>query len=83
MLYQSTEMSEFFSDIRKERDRQEFLFNGRRNSLLKWMCILSEEHGEVAMAILDRDDENMYEELVQVAAVAVAWGEQLIREREE
>lgn len=35
--------------------------------------VLGEECGEVSRAVLDRDDRNLVAELVQVAAVAVAW----------
>ncbi|NBW23500.1 MAG: hypothetical protein EBR82_87720 [Caulobacteraceae bacterium] len=42
-------------------------------------AILVEEVGEVARAINDGDPEHMREELVQVAAVAVAWVEALSR----
>jgi hypothetical protein len=35
--------------------------------------VLSEECGEVARAVLERDDHQLRRELVQVAAVAVAW----------
>lgn len=37
------------------------------------MSILVEEVGEVAHAINEHDDANLEEELIQVAAVAVAW----------
>jgi hypothetical protein len=36
-------------------------------------AVLSEECGEVARAVLDRDDAALRAELIQVAAVAVAW----------
>jgi hypothetical protein len=36
-------------------------------------AVLTEECGEVARAVLDRRSENLRDELVQVAAVAVAW----------
>jgi hypothetical protein len=36
-------------------------------------AVLSEECGEVARAVLDNDPEQLRRELVQVAAVAVAW----------
>ena len=36
-------------------------------------AVLSEEAGEVSRAVLERDDEALRAELVQVAAVAVAW----------
>lgn len=45
----------------------------------RWLPILAEEQGEVARAILTDDRENLYHELVQVAAVSVAWLEDLHR----
>jgi hypothetical protein len=39
--------------------------------------VLSEECGEVAQAVLDKNDDALRDELVQVAAVAVAWLEAL------
>jgi NTP pyrophosphatase (non-canonical NTP hydrolase) len=40
-------------------------------------AVLAEECGEVSRAVLDRDDAQLHAELVQVAAVAVAWLEGL------
>ena len=40
-------------------------------------AVLSEECGEAARAVLEQDDEQLRRELVQVAAVAVAWLEAL------
>ena len=40
-------------------------------------AVLAEECGEVARAVLDADFGNLRDELVQVAAVAVAWLESL------
>lgn len=77
--YKSEWFDRFIFDVRKERTRQEVLWGGRHNSLLKWSCILMEECGELAQAILDKDQDQVYEELVQVAAVAVAWGEQILK----
>lgn len=37
------------------------------------LAVLAEEFGEVARAILERDEVNLREELVQVAAVTIAW----------
>jgi len=67
-----------------ERQRQrQLLYAG----MIPWACedpdtdngyklvVLTEELGEVARAILDGG--NLKEELVQVAAVAVAWAESL------
>jgi hypothetical protein len=41
------------------------------------VAVLAEECGEVARAVLDRDCAALKRELVQVAAVAVAWLEAL------
>ena len=40
-------------------------------------AVLNEECGEVARAVLEKDNRNLKEELIQVAAVAVAWLETL------
>jgi hypothetical protein len=40
-------------------------------------AVLTEECGEVARAVLDASDNNLRAELIQVAAVAVAWLEAL------
>jgi hypothetical protein len=40
-----------------------------------WVAILAEECGEVANAVLERDDDNLKKELVQVAAVCCAFVE--------
>lgn len=40
-------------------------------------AVLAEECGEVSRAVLDADFSGLREELVQVAAVAVAWLESL------
>lgn len=41
------------------------------------VAVLTEEVGEVARAVLDRDGDNLRTELVQVSAVAVAWLESM------
>ena len=41
------------------------------------LAVLAEECGEVARSVLERDEVNLRTELVQVAAVAVAWLESL------
>ena len=64
---------DIFGEIVAERDRQDTKFGDQsRNSLDRWNTILGEEVGEVAKAILEEDNENLEEELVQVAAVCVA-----------
>jgi hypothetical protein len=46
------------------------------HSMVK-MAVLTEECGEVSRAVLDRKPDDLRAELVQVAAVAVAWLESL------
>lgn len=41
------------------------------------VAVLTEECGEVARAVLEHDDSNLRTELIQVAAVAVAWLESM------
>lgn len=81
-----------FQEITDERERQDKKFPGQwesyRNSFacggVLWRdaaretgVILGEEFGEVCHAINENDDDNLREELIQVAAVAVAMVEAL------
>lgn len=79
-----------FAAIRAERKRQ----GEKWNRFHSWgygdcsnpelpnpvkVAVLTEEVGEVAKAMLERDNEALRTELVQVAAVCVAWLESLER----
>ena len=75
-----------FEAINVERDRQDDKFGFDPPSILpgedEWrkLAVLAEEFGEVANALLETDFGNdtqahVEEELIQVAAVAVAWVE--------
>jgi NTP pyrophosphatase (non-canonical NTP hydrolase) len=68
-------------EIVKERDRQDKL-HGSHNKFSpeRWLVILTEEVGEVSHAVLEQDLLNYHEELVQVAAVALAALENLCLE---
>lgn len=78
--------SEIFGRIDIERGRQDKKFPGQwvtfgtglaiaeaRAAAHEMNTILGEEIGEVSRAILERDDANLTVELVQCAAVIVAW----------
>ena len=59
--------------IAAERARQDRKFgNHRWVPDYLWLAILTEETGEVAHALQERGDD-LHDELVQVAAVAIAW----------
>lgn len=69
--------------IEAERERQSDMWSAEHSwgsgdcsssgvPLIVKSSVLAEECGEVARAILDRDDAGLITELVQVAAVAVA-----------
>lgn len=69
-------------DIIEERVRQENLKAAGRftytcadstPTLADKLAILAEEFGEVARAVCEGDKENLRTELVQVAAVCLAW----------
>jgi NTP pyrophosphatase (non-canonical NTP hydrolase) len=60
------------SDVLAEIDRQDKKWGeGRTNETDLWCTVLMEEVGEVARAALEQDKENMREELLQVAALAI------------
>ena len=79
--------------ITREREQQEAAWGTNDYAPSVWLTILAEEFGEVAKAVerltfgnlIDEGEENRAQlrlELVQVAAVAVAWLERLDAEDE-
>lgn len=71
-----------YSDIDAERARQDEKWGVDRHlNPLLWLAILAEEFGEVAKDTLENCP-NLREELVQVAAVAVAWVEDIDTHKE-
>ncbi len=67
-------------DVAKHREFQDLKW-GRKSwndSNEKKLSVLSEEQGEVARALNDEQGiDHLYEEIIQVAACAVAWAEEL------
>lgn len=61
--------------VKAERVRQDEKwgrdFEGRHDAF--WLTILGEEFGEVARAILEKEEDHTVDELVQVAAVVFSW----------
>ena len=68
-------MEEILRKIREERARQNEKWGVQNHHDFVWNAILVEEIGEVNKALLTGGD--LESELVQVAAVAVAWLESL------
>lgn len=75
-------------EVLLERDRQNTKWGHQRHTYGDWLKILVEEVGEVAQAMLtgkgwgkDTDANNLYKELIQVAAVASAIAEQVREEQ--
>lgn len=70
-----------FAEIAAERNRQDAKWGGApgidRRDDHTYAAVLGEEFGEVCKAWLERDTEALRAELVQTAAVAVAWIEEL------
>lgn len=68
-------------DVGEERDRQDRKWGGvpgiDRRDDHTYAAVLSEEVGEACKAWLEREPADLREELIQVAAVAVAWVEEL------
>ena len=74
---------EVLDDIVAERQRQDEKWGADRElGSTTWHVILSEEFGECANAFLEDDMESLYAEIIQTAAVAVAWLETMIEEEE-
>ena len=66
--------------VRHERARQDILFRDamETNDHETWLLVAMEELGEVAKSMLERKHVPAYEEIIQTAAVMVAWGESMI-----
>lgn len=63
-----------------ERFRQDIKWGNQRHLPPdRWNTILVEEVGEVSKAINEREWENLAVELIQVAAVCVAWAEDIAK----
>ena len=76
-------------DILDERQRQIEKFGKQDYSTLEWHAVFAEECGEVSKLVCKQecpphsppDDEAIRAELVQVAAVSIAWIEALDRKK--
>ena len=67
--------------IALERERQIELWGDKPLLMNLRLAVLTEEVGEVARAICDDEgSEHLLEELIQVAAVALRWSEDLLLE---
>lgn len=70
-----------YEQIDDERDRQDAKWGGipgrDRRDDHTYAAVLGEEFGECCKAWLERDVAALREELIQVAAVAVAWVEEI------
>ena len=80
-LYNDSINKKVLTEIETERARQDSKWGIQNHEPLKWNAILGEEFGEVSKAILENDTENYREELIQVAAVAIAAVESLDRQK--
>ena len=66
--------------VEQERNAQDAKWGEQNHPNLLWLGILGEEFGEVSKALIEGDPiDHVREELVQVAAVCVAWLECLER----
>lgn len=77
-VYSMGGMNYILQKVVAERGRQDVKWGSQRQlSHDRWNTILTEEVGEVANAILEKDIHNLKVELVQVAAVCIAFAEAL------
>lgn len=81
-------MLEVNDDVLKERERQNEKWGRQRHEHPYWLTILVEEVGEVAQAMQkgsvaskETDADDLYKELIHVAAVASAIAEQVKEEK--
>ncbi|GAB2528199.1 MazG-like family protein [Rufibacter soli] len=82
------QLDNVLAEVKTERERQDAKFSEQNHHPLEWVAILGEEFGEVSKAAVEahftgyassNNWANYREELIQVAAVAVAMVEALDR----
>jgi NTP pyrophosphatase (non-canonical NTP hydrolase) len=83
--------AEIYDELADERDRQRTLWGNQTESPWGWLAILVEEVGEVAKEVNENASSKnnaeasfssrMEDELIQVAAVCVAWLDDVRRNR--
>lgn len=84
----NTERIRILMEVSRERDRQDGKWGPQRHGPARWLAILAEEFGEAAKEAVDLEfdgtpdmpadiEGRLVTELVQVAAVAVAWLEDI------
>ncbi len=74
MKKKSSTLLDVLQQVAEERARQDLKFGLQNHRYPKWLAILMEEVGETSRAFLDEGGTslNLRDELIQVAAVAVA-----------
>ena len=71
-------------NVLAERERQHSMYGEQlQHSDAWWNVFATEENGEVARAIWERDSEHMYTEIIQACAVYFAWAEAILTRREK
>lgn len=60
-------------EVTQERARQTRKWGEQNHDNERWLAILAEEFGEIAKEVVEGDEEQQLPELIQLAAVAVAW----------
>lgn len=72
--------AEVLEAVLAERERQDGMYGDQTQHTDEWWNVIAtEENGEVARAIWDRDPEHMYTEIIQACAVYFAWAETIIK----
>ena len=67
-----------------ERERQDIKWGDQtHNSDSHWTVILTEELGEVAREVYEKNEPDMYTEIIQCAAVCFAWAEAYLKRTNE
>jgi hypothetical protein len=65
--------------VRNERERQEEKWGQQNHDSAKWNQVLAEEIGEAAKDAMEKGEGAELTEVIQVAAVALAWAETILR----
>lgn len=70
--------TKIINDINDERDRQDVLHPEKLGLPMRFVTV-SEEMGEIAQAMQDKDTEGVYREIIDAAATLVRMAEELLK----
>tara|TARA_R110002020_G_scaffold284230_3_gene499798 strand:+ start:4242 stop:4502 length:261 start_codon:yes stop_codon:yes gene_type:complete len=84
-MHQNNESAriQVLESVLAERERQDQLWGKQNHPDAWWNVIASEEHGEVAREVYEKNEPKLLIEVIQACAVYFAWAEAILTRSKE